>query len=282
MRLLYAIIISLTVAQPSSAWLVEYLATETVLDLLSGGKTTSVTPVVTTAPLTVTPTSTSTDFGTDYVTETGFDLARINITTKYLVLPNGTDLPVSPFYAFAPPTATNTASPTIITHYYIPNTISNPETCTKTSFTYTDSIQVQLPDSLTQQATESSLATFVTTYLSTISTNLGGQAVTTLRCDVYLNSKAVPSIGLGGAEHYLTECVDPRHSTCTAGENQQATGSGGCGGVYPPTGGSSIVSTSTVGSPASSTQTGSASRGGCSIAAARALSFLIIVWFGLL
>lgn len=133
-------------------------------------------------------------------------------------------------------------------HYYAPVTLSNTTSCIKTIFTYTDSIDVALPDSLTAQSTESSLATYVTTYSSTISTNLGGQAVITSRCDVYLNSEAVPSATILN-DGYMTERVDPRRATCSAEENQKATGSGGCNGLYPPTGTSNPTATSTAGGP---------------------------------
>ncbi|KAJ5168867.1 uncharacterized protein N7482_004461 [Penicillium canariense] len=273
------LLFAFTVAQPSAAWLLTYYATETVLPLLGGGSTTTLTPVVTTAPLTVTPKSTSTDYSTDYVQ--AFELSNriINVTTEYLVLPNVTGLPVSAFYIFAPPKETQTASPTIITNYYVPVTLSNPTSCTKTKFTYTDSITVALPDSLTAQATDSSLATYVTTYVSTISTNLGGQAVTTSRCDVYLNDKAVPSVTIF-SNAYLTECVDPRRSTCSVGENQKATGSGGCNGVYPPTSTGASDSTSTSTAEASA-KTGGASGGGISRGKLCLYSFLVSVWVGL-
>lgn len=251
-------LLSFVLAHLAAAWQVTYYATETVLPLAWGGKTTTITPVLTTAPLTVKPISTSTDYSTDYAQGKKLDRGKFNVTTEYLILPNVTGLPVSAFYLFAPPLGSTTASPTITTRYYVPVTLSNPASCTKTAFTYTDSIDVVLPSSLTAQATDSSLAAYVTTYVSTISTNLGGQAVTTSRCDVYLNSKAVPEATILN-NGLITECVDPRRSTCLAGENQKATGSGGCNGLYPPTGASNPTSTSTAGQAAQPTKTGGAS-----------------------
>lgn len=265
-------------AQPSAAWLVTYYATETVLPLAWGGSTISITPVVTTEPLTVKPISTSTDYNTDYAGGGNLASGIINVTTEYFILPNITGLPVSAFYLFGKPADSNTASPTITTHYYAPVTLSNPTSCTKTTFSYTDSVDVDLPDTLTAQATDSSLATYVTTYVSTIRTDLGGQAVTTSRCDVYLNSKAIPSATIFN-DGFLTECVDPRRATCSAGENQKATGSGGCNGIYPPTGASNPTSKSTAGGAEQPTKTGGASITRQSIVPIVLWSLGISVWF---
>lgn len=281
MHIIPFFLLSFVLTQPSAAWQVTYYATETVLPLAWGGKTTTITPVVTTAPLTVTPISTSTAYSTDYAQGRQLDHGRINVTTEYLILPNVTGLPVSAFYLFAPPSESNTASPTIITHYYVPVNFSNPKSCTKTTFTYTDSIDVVLPDSLTAQATDSSLAAYVTTYVSTISTNLGGQAVTTSRCDVYLNSQAVPEATILN-NGYLTECVDPRRSTCSAGQNQKATGSGGCNGLYPPTAASNPTSTSTAGTAEQPIKTGGASVVKQSIGSLGLWSMVMCIWIGLI
>ncbi|KAH8705482.1 hypothetical protein BGW36DRAFT_435343 [Talaromyces proteolyticus] len=282
MRPLHAILLFFTVAQPSVAWLLQYFATKTVLPLLSGGSTTSLAPLITTAPLTISPTSTSTSYSTDYVFGNGyggggFNEARINVTVELLVLPNVTNLPVSDFHIWDPPVETATASPTIESYYYAPVTLSNPASCTQTTFTYTDSVAISLPDTYVAQATATSIATYVTTYVSTISTNLGGQAVTTSRCDVYFNSEAIPSAEILDADHYLTECVDPRRSTCSAGENQEATGSGGCRGVYPPTRAavSDPTSTSADGSSAQPTKSGGAASFKGSVGS---LSCLVSVW----
>jgi hypothetical protein len=280
MHSITALLLPLMVAQLSAAWQITYYATQTVLPLAWGGTTTAITPVITTGPLTVTPISTSTDYATTHAQGRNLIHGEINVTTEYLILPNITGLPVSPFYLFNPPSDSTTASPTVTTHYYVPVTISNPALCTKTTFTYTDSIEVGLHDSLTAQATESSLAKYVTTYVSTISTNLGGQAVTTSRCDVYLNSEAVPSATILNTG-YLTECVDPRRSTCSAGENQKATGSGGCNGLYPPTGSSKPTTTATTAGSEGATKTGGASIAVRSIGSLGLWSLIISVWSGL-
>ncbi|KAJ5768093.1 hypothetical protein N7533_000676 [Penicillium manginii] len=259
----------LAVAQPSTAWLVQYYATEEIRDAWGWvTKKTTVSPVVTTAPLTVSPTSTSTAYSTHYLTRDDGGYYRINVTTEYLVLPNITNLPISGFLEWAPPVQTE--SPSVTTHYYLPVTLSNPASCTKTEFTYTDSASVSLPKFLKAQATESSIATFVSTYVSTISTNLGGQEVTTSRCDVYMNNKIVPmsSMDLIDYERYLTECVDPRRSMCTSssGGNTEATGTGGCFGAYPPTGAANGASATTSnGVSGDPTQTGAATTLGSSI-----------------
>jgi hypothetical protein len=279
MQITTLFLLPFVLAQSSAAWQLTYYATETVLPLAWGGKTTTITPVVTTAPLTVTPISTSTAYSTDYAQGRKLDHGKINVTTEYLILPNVTGLPVSAFDLFAPPSESSSA--TITTHYYVPVTLSNPASCTKTTFTYTDSIDVVLPNSLTAQATDSSLAAYVTTYVSTISTNLGGQAVTTSRCDVYLNSKAAPEATILN-NGLITECVDPRRSTCSAGENQKATGSGGCNGLYPPTGASNPTSTSTAGTAEQPTKTGGASVASQSIGLLGLWSLVMISGIGLI
>lgn len=91
-------------------------------------------------------------------------------------------------------------------------TVKNLPSCTKTEYTYTDSAEIELPASLTAQATDESLASFVTTYASTISTNLGGHAATTTICDVYLKSDAATDAQKAFVpEYYFTECVDLVH-----------------------------------------------------------------------
>ncbi|KAL3484994.1 hypothetical protein BJX62DRAFT_229841 [Aspergillus germanicus] len=139
----------------------------------------------------VSPTSTSIAVWTDYLaaTQNGLGRAVINVTTSYLILPTEpTNLPV----LIDPPTAS--ATPSIETNYYIPVTVSNPKSCTLTDFTYTDTIGIRVPSPLAPRATGSDLALLVTTYESTISTNLGGQPVTTSICDVYLKSGAIPVV----------------------------------------------------------------------------------------
>ncbi|CEL03937.1 hypothetical protein ASPCAL05073 [Aspergillus calidoustus] len=221
------------------------------------------------------PTSTSIAVWTDYLpaTQNGLGRAVINVTTSYLILPTKpTNLPV----LTDPPTASATP---IETNYYIPVTVSNPESCTLTDFTYTDTIGIRVPTPLAARATGSDLALLVTTYESTISTNLGGQPVTTLVCDVYLKSGAVPVVD-GDLEVYgaglLSECVDPREHLCTSpGQNSAATGSGGCFGAYPPTAVGSSNQASTTGaadSVAAPTETGGGPRSWSS-----QMSYLIVL-----
>jgi hypothetical protein len=45
------------------------------------------------------------------------------------------------------------------------------------------------------QATQPAEAILITTYAVTLSTNLGGQAITTTNCDVYLKDGAAVSLG---------------------------------------------------------------------------------------
>ncbi|KAJ5965839.1 hypothetical protein N7481_012553 [Penicillium waksmanii] len=264
----------LAVVQPSTAWLVKYYATEEIQRGWGTTKHTTVSPVVTTAPLTVEPTSTSTTHSTNYLTRDGPGNYQINVTTEYLILPNVTNLPVSAFFVWAPPVPTE--NPSVTTNYYLPVTLSNPASCTKTKFTYTDSTRIFLPKFLKAQATASSIATFVSNYVSTISTNLGGQEVTTSICDVYMNDKIVTSIDLIDYERYLSECIDPRRSMCSSGENTEATGTGGCLGVYPPTGAANGASTTTsTGVAGDPTQTGAATILRSSI---RSLSIFACIW----
>ncbi|KAK2926321.1 CRAL/TRIO, N-terminal domain, partial [Fusarium oxysporum f. sp. vasinfectum] len=233
---LRTLILPLALARLSIAW-------DTTYYVVVRSITTEIVPdynqtetVELTAPLTVSPVTERTISRTDYfvATENGDGRAVVDVTTIEVRLPTSAALPTSTSGSSAPRT-----EPSIETHYYAKAVVSNPSSCTKTKFTYTDSIGVSLPDSLTDQATDSSLVELVTTYVSTISTNLGGQAVTTSRCDVYFNADAVPvgypDIGIDG-ESLLSECVDPRRSHCTEdGENDAATGAGGCKGPYPPT-----------------------------------------------
>ena len=224
-------------ALPAAAWFIEQYATLTVLPMVGEDKTQPVA-VTTTAPLpsTVTPTTTITSTWTEAVSRVGgVDRAKVDVTMEYLILPNRTDIPVASWDYFDRFYPSKTAD-TMRTNYYVPVTVKNLPSCTKTEYTYTDSVEIELPASLTAQATDESLVSFVTTYASTISTNLGGQAATTTVCDVYLKNDAVPGADEAFVgEYYLTECVDPRRSTCSAGENTAATGAGGCNGLYPPT-----------------------------------------------
>lgn len=114
----------------------------------------------------------------------------------------------------------STTSNDITTTYWVPVQISNPTSCTKTSFDYTTVSTIRLPPTLqisdaAQQATQSVEALFVTTYVSTLSTNKGGQEVTTTVCDVYLRSDAVSGVSVDLFQSsILNECMDPRDYYC--------------------------------------------------------------------
>lgn len=117
------------------------------------------------------------------------------------------------------PTPTTTSS-TITTNYYAPVAISNPASCTRTSFAYTTARSIRLHDVSTdipgfgEQATQPAHALLVTTYVSTLGTNLGGQDVTTSVCEVYLRDGAVAGgVGPDTGAHF--ECVDPRVHACS-------------------------------------------------------------------
>ncbi|KAJ4118622.1 hypothetical protein NW765_017509 [Fusarium oxysporum] len=209
---LRTLILPLALARLSIAW-------DTTYYVVVRSITTEIVPdynqtetVELTAPLTVSPVTERTTSRTDYfvATENGDGRAVVDVTTIEVRLPTSAALPYLSLWLLGP----------------------------KNRILYRDALLRQ-GDSLTDQATDSSLVELVTTYVSTISTNLGGQAVTTSRCDVYFNAEAVPvgypDIGIDG-ESLLSECVDPRRSHCTEdGENDAATGAGGCKGPYPPT-----------------------------------------------
>jgi hypothetical protein len=189
---------------------------------------------------TILPTATVTSLGTGYLTyvNDGHRLT-INVTTTSFVFRPGVALPTKT--NTGPESDSPSATPTISTRYFVPVTVSEPTYCSQTAFTYTDSAEVLVPSDLTEQATDTGLATLVTTYAYTTSTKPDGQTVALSRCDVYLHAAGVGSPN--GAQHtaivdgggYLSDCEDPRRGMCTAaGQNQAATGSGGCNGVYPP------------------------------------------------
>ncbi|KAL4862377.1 hypothetical protein BDV12DRAFT_203092 [Aspergillus spectabilis] len=225
---------------------------------MRGPPTSTISPVITTALLTVSPVSSSITVQEETIGVTGvaddfYSLATINVTTEIFVLPNRTDLPVSSLAYFGQDAhAFNQEYPgsvsSITTNYYFPVIVSNLPECTLTEYTYTEVASLMLSGSLVAAATDQGqdLALYVTTYDHSYSTNLGGQVYTTTWCDVYLNSKAVrsadQSLTLGTS--WRSECVDPRSYTCDGeeGENVAATGSGGCKGYYPPT---EVVATAT-------------------------------------
>jgi hypothetical protein len=107
---------------------------------------------------------------------------------------------------------------------------------------------VLLPDAwisdAAEQATQSVEALLVTTYVTTLSTNMGGQAVTTTVCDVYLRSDAAFGVEYVAESTILTECMDPRDYFCRQFSSAISEGAGivgtkttceRTGQTYPPT-----------------------------------------------
>lgn len=147
-------------------------------------------------------------------------------------------------------TSSTRTTPTALTRYFAPVVITPPSSCTKTSFSYTSSQQVTptaLPSGMGSQATDSSEALYITTYVVTLSTDKGGQAVTTSVVDVYLSSDAVQGVQPVDQSAYLSQCIDPSSVLCAS----SAPGllNFGCGAqplTYPPkgqvTGGGSTTS----------------------------------------
>ena len=200
--------------------------------------------------------------------------------TQLFVSPNASVCSANPWDCTSSQTTSST--PTIDTSYYAPLVISAPSSCTKTSFLYTTSQAIR-PTSigddestdLVDQATESSEAIFITTYIYTLSTNLGGQAVTTTRCDAYLSDGAVLGLESASEAYYLSQCVDPRRYLCTT---TSTVASGACpvtGGVYPPNG-----QTGGFSGTGSSVATASASSkggvGGLGVLASQGLRLLVL------
>ena len=134
--------------------------------------------------------------------------------------------------------------------------VSNPASCTQTSYEYTTRKDVNLPYAYTdipdasRQATEKDQALLVTTWISTLSTNLGGQAVTTSICDVYLKEGVIGGVGPRAELSAMSECVDPRVYSCdyrtslTPGVECLTTGQ-----TYPPTEASGVNSAVNTGAP---------------------------------
>jgi hypothetical protein len=91
---------------------------------------------------------------------------------------------------------------------------------------------------MSAEATESAQALFITTYVVTLSTNLGGQAVTTNIVDVYLRSDAVQGIHPMAEASFLDQCVDPSSALCAT--STPAAKDYSCGSTismtYPPNG----------------------------------------------
>ena len=153
------------------------------------------------------------------------------------------------------PTFENQQTVTITTNYYHEMVVSNPTSCTQTSYEYTTRQSVNpyfmtdIPDA-TRQATEEEQALLVTTWVSTKSTNLGGQAVTTSICDVYLKQDMIKGVGPNVELSAMSECVDPRVYTCdyktsaTPGLQCLTTGQ-----TYPPTEASGVEEAVNTGAP---------------------------------
>lgn len=226
--------------------------------------TATVSPTGSVAPTSTSITTTQTEIsvGTYYV--------ELNVTVTNLYL--STDAPVCTpsdyqFRSCPSSATTKTSSSTIQTNVWAAVIISNPSTCTQTSFTYTTSSEASLVErsysfpGIFDQATEMGShgeALFVTTYISTISTDLGGQAVTTTRCDIWLKSDAFNYIPPASKEFsLLTQCVDPRRYLCRNIVNTVPS----CGtdwvGTYPPiTGAATNAATGSATGGATTTKTG--------------------------
>jgi len=143
-----------------------------------------------------------------------------------------------------PPTFFPTTS-SITTNYWHPMVIANPSSCTLTTYAYTtrQTVDPERLDSVipgaAAQATvtgDAGEAQLVTTWVSTKSTNLGGQAVTTTVCDVYLKDGAVGGVSPGYELEPMSQGVDPRVYSCSVTINNTPTAT--CevtGQTYPPT-----------------------------------------------
>jgi hypothetical protein len=249
-RILY---LALLLADRAAAWSLTNYFTTSITSIWTGGTVSSTytlsIPVSPTGSVSATSSNITTSSETDVLFYLGpaTETLIYEITVMNLFLP--TNAPVCvPSYSFdvttgycsTSSTSRTTASPTITTRYFVPVIISNPSSCTQTSFSYTSSQDVDLsylPSIVRTQATESPEALFITTYVVTVSTNLGGQAVTTSVCDVYLKSDAVTGVLPVVEASYLSQCVDPskfRCSTTRLGPSDNV-----CGPLpitYPPSG----------------------------------------------
>lgn len=183
----------------------------------------------------------------------------ITVTTWYLA-PDASACSSTLYQTNCNPSPTlSLGTPAITTRYFVPLVVQNPSSCTKTSFSYTSSTTVNPrnpPGSLYLQAAESAEAVFVTTYVVTLSTDLGGQPVTTTYVDAYLSSGAVLSLTpVDPIASYLSECVDPSSYLCSA--SYTVTEYLGCtfgpttySPTAPSTGGSLVPSTNSASNPA--------------------------------
>ncbi|KAH8587165.1 hypothetical protein B0O99DRAFT_694764 [Bisporella sp. PMI_857] len=246
----------LTCISPVAGWTYTGYYRTSVVGYVGGSSSTYNIPVIPTGPVTPTSTGTSTTLFSYRYYMFGSETTYPITVTELFLPPNASAC--RPIDGRCSSTSTTNLGPSIDTSYYAPVVVSAPSSCTKTSFLYTTSQTVllnnlgQLPSTdLSQQATESAVAIFVTTYVYTLSTNLGGQPVTTTRCDVYLKEGAI--LGLlptRDEASYLEQCVDPRRYLCTS-TSTRSVSDGGCpitGGAYPPgeqTGGMGSTSVAT-------------------------------------
>lgn len=230
----------------------------------------------------VSPTSTNLTTTTDalWVADEGYAYYPITITDYYIPA-------TASFCAqdFGCPTPAPVPQPAnIVTRYFAPYTIAQPSTCTKTSFLYTASSVINPTDldpfwpgiDIAAQATQSDEAVLVTTYVVTLSTNLGGQVIVQTSCDVYLSEGAAVSLGPDPvAQSYLDQCVDPRRYLCS----DNAAKNGGCptgNGVYPSVRTASGSVAQSVGATTTNAQRGE----GCGFdgLASRALIVWSLIW----
>ncbi|KAK4119281.1 hypothetical protein N657DRAFT_650396 [Parathielavia appendiculata] len=171
----------------------------------------------TTSSISVVPTDAATPIASNISTSlmSGFEVT----VTDLFYASNASGLCTPPLEDCNPSTTPRTTtSSTITTKYYALVVISNPASCTRTSFAYTSARSLDRPSAtdmpdFEEQATQSAHALAVTTYVSTLSTNLGGQDVTTSVCEVYLREGALVDIEPDDGVHF--DCVDPRVYYCS-------------------------------------------------------------------
>ncbi|KAK3313986.1 hypothetical protein B0H66DRAFT_630287 [Apodospora peruviana] len=173
------------------------------------------------------------------------------------------------------PTPTYTGPPgavtSVVTNYWHPLVVANPDSCTLTSYAYTTAGEVNpqylsrsVPD-IEEQATGSDMCLTVSTWVSTKSTNLGGQAVTTTVVDVYLKDDTVENVSPGYELSAMSQCVDPRQHSCsiitaltptepceTAGQTYPPTVNAGETGANAGGGGAAPTGTGTAAGPSES------------------------------
>jgi hypothetical protein len=152
---------------------INYYTTETGVFLLpSGGESTATynIKVFPTGSVTVTSTNISTGLAS-YTGDVIFDTLAYPMTVTELFLPPNASVCSAGGYRRGS-SQTTSPTPTIDTSYYAPLVISAPSSCTKTSFLYTTSRTIHARSigedrstELVDQATESSEALFITTYI---------------------------------------------------------------------------------------------------------------------